>query len=321
MNQQKQRVFNKIIDKIKSAKNIALISHRNPDGDTIGSATAFYEIIISNFPGKKINLVCRDKIPRNLSFINNSKLYKSYFDPEDYDLIIFFDSGSKSQTSFDIIYPELFDSKTYNTIGIDHHKTNEVYCRQNLIMTNYASTTMIIYELFKDTSYYINQNAATSLLTGIFTDTGGLKHSNTNFLVYKYVRELIKLGADRQFIIDNFFKNNSLDRLRLWGRIIEKSFIDKDNILFTYINKTDIDAFGADYEDISGITDLLNSREGIKYSAILTQKGEYVKGSLRTLRDDIDLTSLAKKHGGGGHKKASGFTTTGSIEEIKTLNF
>lgn len=321
MNQQKQRVFNKIIDKIKLAKNIALISHRNPDWDTIWSATAFYEIIISNFPGKKTNLICRDKIPKNLTFINNSKLYKTYFDPEDYDLIVFFDSWSKSQTSFDIIYPELFDSKTYNTIWIDHHKTNEVYCKQNLIMTNYASTTMIIYELFKDTSYYINQNAATSLLTWIFTDTGWLKHSNTNSLVYKYTRELIKLWADRQFIIDNFFKNNSLDRLRLWWRIIEKSFIDKENILFTYINKTDIDAFWVDYEDISWITDLLNSREWIKYSAILTQKWEYVKWSLRTLRDDIDLTSLAKKHWGWWHKKASGFTTTWNIEEIKTLNF
>lgn len=321
MDQKKIRVFNKIIDKLKKAKNIALVSHRNPDGDTIGSATAFYEILISNFPGKKLNLICRDKIPKNLLFIPNSELYKTYFDPEDYDLVIFFDSGSKSQTAYDIEYPDLFDGKTYNTIWIDHHKTNEVYCRQNLILTSYASTTMIVYELFKNTWYYINPNRATNLLTGIFTDTWGLKHSNTNALVYKYTADLIKLWADRQFIIDNFFKNNSLDRLKLWWRIIDKSFIDKENILYTYINKTDIDSFWVDYEDISWITDLLNSREWIRYSVILTQKWEYVKGSLRTLRDDIDLSDLAKKHWWGWHKKASGFTVAWNIEELKKLNF
>lgn len=321
MDQKKIRVFNKIIDKIKQAKSIALISHRNPDGDTIGSATAFYEIVLSNFPNKKLWLYCVDKIPKNLSFINNSELYKSFFDPEDYDLVIFFDSGSKNQTWYDIEYEELFDWHTYNTIWIDHHRTNEVYCRQNLILTTYASTSMIVYELFKNTWYYINPNRATSLLTGIFTDTWWLKHSNVNSLVYEYVAEIVKLGAQREIIIENVFWNNSVDRLRLWWRIIDKAFIDKENILYTYINKTDIDSFWVDYEDVSWITDLLNSAENIKYSVILTQKWEYVKWSLRTLRDDVDLSDLAKKHWWWWHKKASGFTVAWNIEELKKLNF
>jgi phosphoesterase RecJ-like protein len=88
----KLRVYNKIIDKIKGASNIALISHRNPDGDTLGSATAFYQIINSNFVSKNISLICKDPIPKNLSFIHNSELYKQDFHPSDYDLIIFFDS-------------------------------------------------------------------------------------------------------------------------------------------------------------------------------------------------------------------------------------
>ncbi|MDD5212932.1 MAG: DHH family phosphoesterase [Candidatus Gracilibacteria bacterium] len=317
----KLRVYNKIIDKIKGASNIALISHRNPDGDTLGSATAFYQIINSNFVSKNIDLICKDLIPKNLSFIHNSELYKQDFNPNNYDLIIFFDSGSKSQTLLDLEFPELFDGKTYNTIGIDHHITNEIYAKQNLILTGYAATAMIVYEIFSFTGYYIDSIASTNILTGIYTDTGGLKHSNTDALAYKYTAELINLGADLSYIVDNFFKNNSFDKLKLWGKIIDKSFIDKENILYTYINKNDVDSFNCDFTDASGITDLLNSADGIKYSVILTQKGEYVKGSLRTLRDDIDLTDLAKKHGGGGHKKASGFTVRGNIEEFKSLNF
>lgn len=317
----KLRVYNKILDKIKWASKIALISHRNPDGDTLGSATAFCQIVASNFSNKKIDLICKDLIPKNLSFIHNTELYTQNFHPSNYDLIIFFDSGSKEQTSLDIEFPELFDGKTYNTIWIDHHITNEIYAKQNVILTWYAATAMIVYELFSFTGFYIDTIAATNILTWIYTDTGWLKHSNTDSLAYKYTRELVNLWADISYIVDNFFKNNSLDKLKLWWKIIEKSFIDKENILYTYINKNDVDSFNCDFTDASGITDLLNSREWIKYSVILSQKWEYVKGSLRTLRDDIDLTALAKKHGWWGHKKASGFTVRGNIEEFKSLNF
>lgn len=317
----KIRVYNKIIDKIKQATKIALISHRNPDGDTLGSATAFYQIVNSNFSNKKIDLICKDIIPNNLSFIHNTEIYKTKFNPSNYDLIIFFDSGSKDQTLLDKEFPDLFDGKTYNTIWIDHHITNEIYAKQNIILTWYSSTTMIVYEIFSFTWFYIDPISATNILTGIYTDTWWLKHSNTNSITYKYTRELLKLWADLSYIVNNFFKNNTFDKLKLWWKIIDKSFIDKDNILYTYINKNDVDAFNCDFNDTSWITDLLNSREWIKYSVILTQKWEYVKWSLRTLRDDIDLTDLAKKHGWWGHKKASGFTVAWNIEEFKSLNF
>ncbi|MBW7954714.1 bifunctional oligoribonuclease/PAP phosphatase NrnA [Candidatus Gracilibacteria bacterium] len=319
MVEKKIKVYNLILEKIKKSKNIALISHKNPDIDTLSSRISFYEMINLNFNQKEIDLICVAQIPIKYNFLINTDKFKSNFNPSKYDLIIFFDSGSKTQTGFDLKYETLFDKKTFNTISIDHHITNEIYAKQNILNTTYSSTTMIIYEIFLLTNLKINKNIATSLLAGIYTDTGGFKHSNTTNITYFMAGKLLKLGADYNLIVDKFFKNNSLSTIKLWGKVISESFIDEENILYSYVNKSMIDSYNSSYEDVSGVVDHLNTTSGIKYCSLFTQKGEFVKASLRTLRDDIDLTLIAKKYNGGGHKKASGFTTKG--QALLSSNF
>jgi phosphoesterase RecJ-like protein len=94
----KLRVYNQLLEKIKLSKNIALISHKNPDIDTIGSVTAFFETIKNNFLYKNIDLICVDIIPEKYRFLTHTNRFKQDFNPKNYDLIIFFDSGSKTQT-------------------------------------------------------------------------------------------------------------------------------------------------------------------------------------------------------------------------------
>lgn len=316
----KLRVYSQIIDKIKLAKRIALVSHKNPDVDTIGCSTAFYEIIKNNFLYKQTELICVDEIPKKYRFLAHTEKFKQSFHPSNYDLIIFFDSGSKTQTWWDEMYPPLFDGKTYNTLSIDHHYTNELYAKQNVLNTTYSSTTMIVFEIFSMLGISISQVAATSLIAGLYTDTGWLKHSNVNSVTYLIASKLLELWAYNQLVIEKFFRYNKLSTIRLWGKIISDSFIDEENILFSYVNKTSLDSFWSDYEDISGVIDYLNTAQWIKYSTLLTQKWDYIKASLRTLRDDVDLTQIAKEFNGGWHKKASGFTTKAQVQEIKSIN-
>lgn len=316
----KRRVYNQLLEKIKLSKNIALVSHKNPDIDTIGSATAFFETIKNNFLYKNIDLICADIIPEKYKFLTHTNRFKQDFHPKNYDLIIFFDSGSKTQTGFDETFPELFDSKTYNTISIDHHITNELYAKQNILNTTYSSTTMIVFEILVMLNVKISKIASTNILAGIYTDTWGFKHSNVNEITYLFASKLLEYGANFQIIVDKFFKNNTLSTIKLWGKILSDSFIDENGVLYSYVNKSMLDSYNSTYEEISGVIDHLNTAEWIKYSTLLTQKWEYVKASLRTLRDDIDLTQIAKKFDGGWHKKASGFTTKAQIEEFKTYN-
>lgn len=320
MLEKKLRVYNRLLEKIKLSKNLALISHKNPDIDTIGSVTAFYETIKDNFLYKNIDLICVDEIPQKYRFLTHTNRFKQDFNPKNYDLIIFFDSWSKTQTWFHEKFPELFDGKTYNTISIDHHITNELYAKQNILNTTYSSTTMIVFEIFVMLNLKISKIASTNMLAWIYTDTGWFKHSNVNEITYLFASKLVEYWADFQIIVDKFFKNNTLSTIKLWWKIISDSFIDENGVLYSYVNKSLLDSYNSTYEEISWVIDHLNTAEWIKYSTLLTQKWEYVKASLRTLRDDIDLTKIAKKFDGWWHKKASGFTTKAQIEEFKTYN-
>ncbi len=293
---------------MKQASHVALISHINPDIDTIGSALATYWIFQEHFPQTHVDLICASKIPNSANILPWSELYQSDFIPSKYDLILFFDSWSKSQTGFSQEYPTLYDGKTHNTINIDHHASNELYARQNILNTTYASTTMILLEMFFVMWLSVSQRVATCLLAWIYTDTGWFQHSNTSKLAYNMASYLVHIGADRKKIVERFFKNNSLAKLKLFWKIIQESFISHENVLHAYVNKTLLESVWCDYDDISGVIDVLNTVEWVDYTTLLTQKWEYIRASLRTLRDDIDVSAIAKQFSGWGHRKSSGFT-------------
>lgn len=316
----KLRVYNKVLDKIRLSKNILCLSHRNPDLDTVWSATWIYQILKDNFLDKNIDLVCVDYLPSKYDFLWFNKYYKNDFNPDDYDLIIFLDSWSKTQTWFDLKYPKLYDKISYNTLNIDHHPTNEVYWKQNIIITKYASTTMIITELFLLTWLYISPTASTCLLAWLYTDTWSFKHSNTDKTAYLIASKLVELWWDVELIVNRFFKSNKLSTIKLWWKILNDSFIDDDFVLNAYVNNSMLDSYKASYDDIAWVIDYLNMAEWINYTKLLTQKWEYIKWSLRTLKDDIDLTKIAWIYNWGWHKKASWFTIQAKVNTKQYLN-
>lgn len=317
----KIRVYKQINEKIKQAKNIALISHILPDPDTIWSWLAIYSIIKENFLYKNVDLICQSDIPKSLNFLKNIDKYKTDFNPKNYDLIIFVDTSSPDLTWLWDKYKELFDKNTYNTISTDHHITNTLFAKQNILNVTYSSTTMIIWEIFFLLWYKITPNIRTYLLLWIYTDTWWFKHSNTTKETYFIASKLIYDWWDIKLIIDKIFKKNKLSKIKLYWEIISNSYIDENNILYAYVNQTMLDIYNLSYEDAKWVLDLLNSIENIKYTVFLTQKWDYIKWSLRTLRDDIDLTLVASKYWWWWHKKASWFSLEWTLEQKTILNF
>lgn len=319
MKEQKLKAYKAFYQKLQNANRIALMSHINPDIDTLWSATAMFQVLKEHFPMTQVDLICASTIPEKYLFLPYAKNYKKDFFPKEYDLIVFFDSWSKNQTGYDTMYPNLYVRGNYNTVSIDHHITNEQYATQNILNVTFASTTMILTEIFYVLGIFISQNTATSLLAWIYTDTWWLKHSNSSSLAYKMSAYLIWLWAQKDRIVRNFFESNSLKQMKLWGKILKESFIDSDWILHWYVNQTLLESYDCSYDDIWWVIDILNTTEGIKYTTLLTQKWDFIKGSLRTLRDDIDLTKIAKQFQWGWHKKASWFTTQWTIETFQFL--
>jgi len=299
---------------IQSAQDIVVISHRNPDGDTIGANIALAEIIRSHF-GKRVNSACIDQLPSSLRFLPGSAGFRTDFGVEDVDLIIVVDCGSLNQTRFNEKIKEAF-KKNILVINIDHHPSNEYFGTLNIVMPETAATCEIIYYFARHLNIKISKSMATAILTGLYTDTGSFMHSNTTETVYRIAAHLMGLGANFKHIIKHVFKTKSIKQLRLWGRVLENAKLNENGTIVSKVTEEDFGQTEAAPEHLSGVVNYLTSVPQSTLSVLLSEDGTgHVKGSLRTLNNSIDVSEICSKFGGGGHKKAAGFTLPGHIVE------
>jgi bifunctional oligoribonuclease and PAP phosphatase NrnA len=142
-------------------------------------------------------------------------------------------------------------------------------------------------------------------------------HSNTSHEVFKIVGDLMAKGADLKQISKELFHTTPVNRLRLWGRIMERTYVNEEGVTISAVGQQDYQALNANSKDTGGAIDYLNAVPGSKYCVLLSEdeKG-LVKGSLRTQRDDVNLSEVASKWGGGGHPKASGFGVEGKLKPV-----
>lgn len=298
---------------IETAQRILLLSHRRPDGDTLG-ATCAINLALQNI-GKQTVMACVDTPTERFSFLPNIRKFVKEFDFRSFDLIIVSDAGAHYMTQYHEIYPGIFSGEI-PVLNIDHHASNDFFGTVNMVDPHAASATVVIYRWFRFLNILINPGIATSLLAGIYNDTGSFMHSNTTHEVFLTAADLVKNGGKVYPISRHMFRTATISSLKLWGRVLENIKITSDNAAISVLTKKDFDECGSDSEESSGVIDLLNSVPGAKFSLLLTEddKGQ-VKGSFRTQREDIDLSALAGLFGGGGHKKAAGFSIPGRIEK------
>jgi phosphoesterase RecJ-like protein len=210
-------------------------------------------------------------------------------------------------------HPEIFN-KNFPLINIDHHYlTNENYGTVNLV-EDLPSSCSLLLKLFQALNWKINKNISTCLMLGIYTDTGSLQHSNMDSQTFKDVAFLLRNKANLESIKKNVFRTKSFSQLKLWGRVLSRVSTNSEKVSSSYVNLRDFNNTHTSINDLTGIVDYLNSIPNSKYSILLTeQESGKVKGSMRTLDDNIDLTKIAGLMGGGGHKKASGFSIKGKL--------
>lgn len=300
---------------ISQAKKLIIVPHQNPDGDAIGAATAFQEYL--HGLGKAAQIFCVTPVTSKLHFVPHSM--EASHDPSviadhTVDTIVVLDSG-------DLRYNGIFDlvqGHPATIINIDHHNTNERYGHLNLVIPTAASTTEILYHYFRANHIHINQKMATSLLTGLSTDTGNFTNGATSISAFMVGGELLSSGGNLNLVTSETLKNKSIESLRLWGKVLGR--LEKDErtgITHTYLTQADLEECKVPGDESEGIANFLNNLENNYIALILKELPDgQVKGSFRTTRDDVDVSALAKKLNGGGHKKAAGFSQSGTIAEV-----
>ncbi len=301
---------------LRQAKSIIIIPHQNPDGDALGAATALAEYL--HVLAKDHVIFCATALPpKRWHFLRHAERVTndpSVFKQADVDTIVVLDSGDLAYAGV----AHLVAGHPATIINIDHHATNQNFGHHNLVLPTAPSTTAIIYHLFKHAETKLNKSMATSLLTGLITDTDSFTNAATSADALAIAGELIRHGADLALITGQTIKNKTLGALRLWGTVLSR--LEKHlslDLIYTYITRDDLIKHNLSDTESEGIANFLNNLEGAKIALILKETPDgKIKGSFRTTRDDVDVSALAKKLGGGGHKKAAGFTIDGTIKEI-----
>ncbi len=296
--------------KIKAARRIAVISPKNLDGDSLGSTCALN--LVFKQLGKESQLICLEDIPDNMKFIPSIHEFIKELDTNAYDLFIITDCGEPKLTGFEQTHPEMFDG-TKEFINIDHHISNTKFGTLNIVKPGTAAACMVVYRLLKYWNVKITPDIATALMVGIYTDTGSFMHSNTTEEVYRVAGELLSRGASVRKISKHIFKNTPLSTMKLWGRVMERAHKTEQKITISYVLESDFIELGAKPDDLSGVVDYINAVPDSTFSALITEFGGKIKASLRTLREDINVSAIAKLFGGGGHTKAAGFTIPGRL--------
>lgn len=306
-------LVDQIKQKIIAAKKTLLLAHKNPDGDTLGSGLAMYWYLKGL--GKEVHVASFNKPAEGLLFLPGVDDLIHTIDDRVYDLVMSFDSADPKLSGFEKTHPDLFSIKERH-INIDHHTSNLMYAGINLVQVDCASTTQVLYYLFKRFKAILTSDISTCLLTGLYTDTGSFMHQNTTAETLRVASDLVRHGAQVTLISKHFFQTKPVHQLRLWGKVLNRAHITAEGVIVSAITQSDLQDMGADKDHLSGVIEFLKYVPGIKYAEILSEEADgKVKGSLRTIREDVDVSAIASKHGGGGHIKAAGYTVPGKLEE------
>ncbi len=311
--------FRKLAAILENAQNILLTIHPRPDADALGSAFALNSYIEKTFPAKKVTIYTVDQPGKQLA-----QLFKEYsvvnkFSYQDFDSFIFLDRGSIFyELGFNkfLLKPQ-FLNKIAN---IDHHNKGALIPDAlNIVNSKSSATCEIVYDFFKQISFKLDFKTAQFLLNGIFADTGGFRHSNTSPKTLETASDLMRKGASITKVNRVLFANKSLDTLKLWGVALERAQLNKNTgMAVSFITKKDLEKCHATIHDLGGISEMLNTISGSKFSLVLSERpNNKVKASLRSdEHKKIDVSEIAREFKGGGHKLSSGFEIEGKLKKL-----
>jgi bifunctional oligoribonuclease and PAP phosphatase NrnA len=299
---------------LSRAKTVVTVSHRRPDGDTIGSSLALAAALEA--VGKTVHCFCVDAPPDSLSFLANVGRFtsdSSVFNGA--DAVVVLDSGDLRFVAIEPILAGL--PKRPLLLDIDHHVINDNFGDVNAVVTTAASTTEVVFMILKAMKLPITPSIATCLLVGIVTDTMMFFNPATTASSLQVAAELERLGGDMKAVSRLISKNRNVGSLVLWGKALERLKWDETKShASTAVMEHEIACLPPGDDAIDGLSNFLNNNLSAKTVMVLRELGGgLVKGSLRTACDDINVCDIAVKYGGGGHRKAAGFVVKGKIVE------
>lgn len=290
---------------------VALAGHIRPDGDCAGSTLAVYNYIKTYYSNVRVTLYL-EPIPNKFRFLSGAgEIVHDCNADRAYDLFIALDCGDTGRLGDAVKY---FRSAK-KTACIDHHISNESFADENYIFPDASSTSELVFELLPKER--ITKEIAECIYLGIVHDTGVFQYSCTSAKTMEIAGRLMETGIDFTKIVDDTFYTKTFVQNRILGKaLLEAKLYHEGKIIASVITAEDMRAFGVLPKHLDGIVNQLRITRGVEVAVFLyeTEDGTY-KASTRC-NTEVDLAKIAVAFGGGGHKKAAGFSIKKEEPEI-----
>jgi len=302
------------LQELKRASRIAIVSHRDPDPDTIGSAIALG--LALEAMGKQVSLHSADGVPEAQRFLVGSDRIRTDPPPADVDLVVTVDFGSAARAKFAL-------PQGPHLLNIDHHASNGATGPTDWIEPGSAATCEMTALLAIRLGVALSEGGgalAGQLMAGIVMDTATFAHPNTTPRTLAVSAALVEAGAPLSDISRRLYRSKPDAQLRLFGRVLGRLETDADGrIIHASLFDADLDATGAIPAHSEGIIDLLAQSDDADVAILFKEAGEGTRLSVRTKPDGVDATVLTGLFGGGGHARASGATLPLPVEEARRV--
>ncbi len=311
-----ERALDEIVAALRDGEKFLLTTHEGPDGDALGSLLALHEILTQL--GKDSVMFLAEKefpLPVEYRFLALQEVFHE--PPVDLSdrTIVFLDCGNIDRM------PVTWLRDGVRILNIDHHHDNTRFGEVNLVDVEASSTAEIVFEISGRLGATTTPSIAQALYVGLITDTGMFMYENTDARTHRVAAELIEAGVEVNEIFRRLYERVPEEKLRLIARALGKIDRRLDGTLSTtYISAEDYAATGADETLTEGIIDFVRGIEGTSVAAVVRDKPdshrEARKVSLRSTDGKVDVSRIAREMGGGGHRRAAGFSTDRTYEEL-----
>jgi bifunctional oligoribonuclease and PAP phosphatase NrnA len=306
-----------VLTRIREDRRFALATHEHPDGDALGSLVAMHELLAAL--GKdSVMFVSPEDLPlpeEYQVFVLDAAIHAP---PPDIAArtVVFLDCGNIDRNSAAVLRDGA------HLLNIDHHHDNTRFGTLNLVEPDASCTAEIVWDLMHGLDVRPTPVAAQALYIGLITDTGRFMYENTGPRAHLMAAELIEAGVDVADVYRRLYEEMPVQKLTLMALALARlRRFDDGELTLAALSAEDFERTEAEEHYSEGIVDQLRAVKGTKVAVFVRELiGDERRGlrkvSLRATGDDVDVSLIAREHGGGGHRRAAGFSTTLPLEEL-----
>jgi phosphoesterase RecJ-like protein len=305
--------LDQVLALLRGGASVLTITHENPDGDAIGALLSV--TLALRDLGRRVTAYDVDKMPGYLTWLPGADLLANQADPAAFEVICVVDCATPERmgplSAAVLAHPRV--------VNVDHHVTNRGYGTANWVLSSASSSCEILFSLLRQLPADITPAIATNLYLGIYTDTTMFQNSAVTPGAYEACAKLVDLGADHLAVARRVYIDTSAARLLLLGRVLSTLQLDADGRVAGVIcPKKNLEELNLMPDEMETFIEYPRAIIGVRAAYLLREvdgRG-LIKGSLRA-NGDLDVSQVAAKFGGGGHKKAAGFRAQGTLADVR----